>query len=244
MLPDYLITVDLGQVNDPTGIAVLERREQPTGRRETVQNIAASFDGGEHVPSAYRRMQTAGIYDIAHLERLELGTSYVAIPPRLQTIELQIQQRWVTTVWEEHKDTVRLDSAPIALVVDQTGVGRPVVDLLREAGRDPVAITIHGGDQVIRVGAREWRVPKRVLVSAVQAAMQTRRLRAAAELSDWPVLRGELVTFKAKISLTGHDSYGAGDDWREGHHDDLVLSVALGVWFGEYAAGFPAAIAI
>ena len=50
-----------------------------------------------------------------------------------------------------------------------------------------------------------------------------------------PSLKEELTNFKAKISLSGHDSYGV-EDWREGAHDDFVLSVALGVWVGEYAA--------
>jgi hypothetical protein len=58
------------------------------------------------------------------------------------------------------------------------------------------------------------------------------------------VLKRELTNFKAKISLSGHDSYGAGDDWRSSKHDDLVLAVALGVWCGEHAAGHPTAAAI
>jgi hypothetical protein len=54
---------------------------------------------------------------------------------------------------------------------------------------------------------------------------------------DFPIvgaLVGELDNFKAKINpATGHDSYGAGADWREGNHDDLVLSIALAVWYGQ-----------
>jgi hypothetical protein len=241
MPPEYLITVDLGQVNDPTAIAVLERREVPTGRRELVTNVAAYFGGGEHLPRVVRVPQTAAHYDITHLERLALGTSYVDVPARLRTIADAIRPRWAALVWEAIQEGVRLDDAPIEVVVDQTGVGRPVVDLLREAGIDPIAITIHAGARVIRVAEREFRVPKRDLVGAVQAAMQSRRLRAAEALPDWPVLKQELVAFKAKISLAGHDSYGAGggaDDWRAGGaHDDLVLAVALGVWFGEHDAG-------
>jgi hypothetical protein len=239
MLPDYLIAVDLGQVNDPTAIAVLERREVPTGRTELVTNVAAYFDGGEDLPRVSRVQQTAAHYDITHLERLALGTSYVDVPARLRTIADAIRPRWAALVWEEIQQGVRLADAPIEVVVDQTGVGRPVVDILREAGIDPVAVTIHGGDQVVRVAEREFRVPKRNLVGSVQAAMQARRLRAAASLADWPALKRELTTFKARISLAGHDSYGAGgtDEWRQHPHDDLVLSVALGIWYGEYDDG-------
>jgi hypothetical protein len=41
----------------------------------------------------------------------------------------------------------------------------------------------------------------------------------------------ELLNFRVKINIsTAHDSYEA---WREGDHDDLVLSVALACWAGE-----------
>ena len=40
----------------------------------------------------------------------------------------------------------------------------------------------------------------------------------------------ELSNFKVKITTKGNDTYEA---WREGQHDDLVLSVALACWYGE-----------
>jgi hypothetical protein len=184
---------------------------------------------------------------VIHLERLPLGTAYTDLPGKLAKIDVQIRKLWMVLAHEAEREDSRAGKswrrwpteaeAEIDLVIDQTGVGRPVVDLLRERGVRPVAITIHGGDQVIAVDEDSYRVPKRDLVGAVQAALQNRRLRASDRLPDWPVLRGELQNFKAKISLSGHDSYGAGggaDDWREGgSHDDLVLAVAMGLWFGE-----------
>ena len=44
------------------------------------------------------------------------------------------------------------------------------------------------------------------------------------------MLRRELEIFKVTFSPSGHDSYGAGEDWRVGNHDDLVLAVALALW--------------
>ena len=64
--------------------------------------------------------------------------------------------------------------------------------------------------------------------------LQAGRLRIAAALPEAGTLRAELENFRAKIGAAGHDSYGAGDDWREGNHDDLVLAAALAVWFGEH----------
>jgi hypothetical protein len=92
------------------------------------------------------------------------------------------------------------------------------------------AIQITGGDQVTRDG-QLTRVPKRDLVSAAQVALQTERLKIAAELPEAGTLTRELQNFQVKISLeTAHDSYGA---WREGAHDDLVLAVALALWVAQ-----------
>jgi len=240
-LPSIIISCDLGQVNDYTALAVVERRDLPTGRTEHVVNVAAYFDGHEDQPRVLALPQTKGQYDIVHLERLPLGTPYTDLPPRLRAIEARVRQRWVEQAWAATGRAVPVfpAEAPVAFVVDQTGVGRPVVDLLREAGLFPVAVTITGGDQTIRAGDDEYRVPKRNLVGAVQAAMQAKRLRAAAALPEWPALRRELTNFKARISVGGHDSYGAGagEDWREGTNDDLVLAVALACWYGEHELG-------
>lgn len=147
-----------------------------------------------------------------HLHRYPLGTSYPSIVKAvIQTCE-----------------TEPLASSTVQLAIDQTGVGRPVCDLFLRAHIRAVItpITITGGD--VPTYESGWRVPKRHLVSCVQAALQTGRLKFAAELEDLEVLKHELQNFQVKISESGHDTY----DGRAGVHDDLVLSVALGVWLG------------
>lgn len=118
-------------------------------------------------------------------------------------------------------------------MVDATGVGRPVTDLLRRE-RLPgglVEVTITGGDAATREGDA-WRVPKRDLVSTVQVLLQGERLKIASALPDAATLTRELLAFQVKIGPeTAHDSYGA---WRENAHDDLVLAAALAVWYGEH----------
>ncbi len=156
----------------------------------------------------------AARYDCRHLERLKLGTSYPAVAERVGAMLATPELRGRT-----------------ALVVDATGVGRPVVDMLRRLALKPVPITITGGDKASH-DAGGWRVPKRDLVSVVQVLLQTERLRFAAALPTVPTLVQELLAFRVKISAdTAHDSYGA---WREGAHDDLVLAVAVAAWYGEH----------
>src|SRR5262249_45729100 len=80
-----------------------------------------------------------------------------------------------------------------------------------------------------------WRVPKRDLVSAVQATLQTKRLKIATALPETVTLTRELQAFRVKVNVaTGHESFEA---WRERDHDDLVLAVALAVWYGDQWCG-------
>jgi len=118
------------------------------------------------------------------------------------------------------------------LVVDQTGVGAPVVDLLRQAGLKPIAVSIHGGASVAREGD-SWRVPKRDLVGTLQVLLQSGRFKVSNKLKLGPILQAEMLNFKVKIDpVTAHDSYSA---WRDNEHDDLVLSAALAAWWAERA---------
>jgi hypothetical protein len=122
-----------------------------------------------------------------------------------------------------------------ALIVDQTGVGRPVVDMLRLARLAPIPVSITGGDAVSGNAREGFRVPKRDLAGVLQVLVQASRLHFAQALPDLAVLQKELLNFKVKIDpQTAHDSYSA---WREGDHDDLVLAVALACWYGECGRG-------
>lgn len=156
--------------------------------------------------------QQPAVYHLRHLERPQLGTTYPAIVQRVA---------WL------------LAMPPLAggasLVVDATGVGAPVVDLLRQAGLALTALTITAGD-ASTIGGAAWRVPKRELVSNLQVLFQSGRLKIAEGIPEAPALVRELLNFRAKVSAAGADTYEA---WREGDHDDLVLAVAMAAYYGE-----------
>ncbi len=109
-----------------------------------------------------------------------------------------------------------------ALVVDKTGVGAPVFDLLVRAGLCPFAALLHGGDRFTRQD-RELRIPVRDLIANLQVLLQSRRLALAAALPGLDDLLRELAAFRCALSPQGRDSYGA----PAGAHDDLVFSLAL-----------------
>jgi hypothetical protein len=216
-----LVGLDLGQSADFTALAIAEEWSPSGGR-----------------PSARS-------YHVGHLERFPLGTSYPGVVERVREVmrrpELvrRYPKRWQGNVPpDEPGRALPMTIIRPQLVVDATGVGRPVVDLLRAAGLAPIAVTITGGSDTTFVrgaGGVSWRVPKRDLVGALQVLLQTGRLKIAAQLIHASVLVDELLKFRVRISSSGHDSYGAAtsaDDWREGPHDDLVLALACATWWG------------
>jgi len=117
------------------------------------------------------------------------------------------------------------------LVCDATGVGAPVIDLFRQRGLSPVAVTITGGTVVNRGDDGAYTVPKRDLISSVAVLLEQRRLRISERLPEARTLVKELQGFQRRVSRAGNEQYEA---WREGTHDDLVLSVSLAAWYREW----------
>lgn len=162
------------------------------------------------------RSQKECTWGVRHLHRFPLGTPYPSLV-------------------ESTRDLVRRPPllGNVQLVIDATGVGRPVLDIFRRGnmGHRVVGVSIHGGDAVSQdPSISGYRVPKRDLVSNLQLLFQQRRLRIPTNLRESDILIQELRSFRVQISDAGHDSYGA---WRSGEHDDMVLAVALAAWMAQ-----------
>jgi hypothetical protein len=153
-------------------------------------------------------------YGVRHLERFTLGTPFTEIGTRLYAMF----------------SDPRL--AHSTLAVDQTGVGKPVVNLLRrahlKASIRPVTITAGNHAHINEDGG--WSVPKKELVSTLQVLLQSRRIKVAPSLPESQTLLQELRSFRVKATLSPNDTLEA---WREGPHDDLVLAVAIAAWQSE-----------
>jgi hypothetical protein len=214
--PYRIVGVDLGQARDWTAISVIERHHVPSAPAFNEEHRTANG-----LPTLRARQPLAVEYHLRHLERPALGTPYPDVVARIVAL-------------------VKALGGEMGVVLDATGVGRPVAEMLwRELaggldGTDtrvrPCSVTITGGDSVTRVPGG-YRVPKRDLVTCPLVLMQSKRLKVAEGLALKNTFVRELLAFRLKINIsTGHDSYEA---WREGDHDDLVLSVALACWAGE-----------
>jgi hypothetical protein len=174
--------------------------------------------------AALERVELVGEWDAAmytykkdvklrlrYLERMPLGTPYPEVVERV----------------EELTNTPEL-AGRCSLVVDATGVGRPVVDLLRRQGLRcrMEAVTITGGAAETRSGGYRG-VPKRDLITGLQVLLQGGKLKIAAGIPQGAMLAAEMGEMRVRVTEAGNVQYGA---WREGSHDDLVLAVALACW--------------
>jgi hypothetical protein len=167
--------------------------------------------------------QTAKHLHLRHLERYPLRTPYPEIAEKVAA--LVRDEKLAPTEYDPSRGRY-LSQLP-ALVVDSTGVGVAVTDLLKGKRLKFTPVTITGGDEAHKSG-RNWRVPKRDLVAALEVPFHTGELKVAEGLALWPALKVELLNFRRKINLkTAHDSY---EHWRESDHDDLVLATALACW--------------
>jgi hypothetical protein len=188
--PIYFVGLDLGPVQDPTALAVLERTLVPDA-------------AGRKVPH----------YAVRHLQRFVPGTPYPAVCAAVARLFAEPPFRGSL------------------LAVDQTGVGRPVVELLRQtkvrARLQP--ITLMFGQQAAVATRGERLVAKLDVVSALQVLLQTRRLQVSSSLPEAQTLVQELETFQMKVPVAGASL----DAWREGRNDDLVLAVGVAAWVGE-----------
>jgi hypothetical protein len=148
---------------------------------------------------------------LRYLERVALGTPYPEVVERVVGLTRSSEL-----------------AGHCHLVVDATGVGRPVVDLLRRAGPacQTMPVTITGGDGESREGGY-YRVPKRDVIVGLQVLLQSGELKIAGGLRYGAALVAEMAEMRVRVGQSGREQYGA---WREGSHDDLVFAVALACW--------------
>ena len=134
---EYFVGLDLGQTRDFTAVAVVtfdDIRKEAVGLAEEFYRLGGKRVSEDELPEAH--------LEVVHLERMPLGTSYPKVVQRMQAL---------------------MDMPPLKgnaeLVVDATGVGAAVVEMLRETGLWFRSVLITSGDKEVREGTT-YRVPK------------------------------------------------------------------------------------
>jgi hypothetical protein len=167
---------------------------------ERTEILLDERDGVTYERRAARRFR------VRLLERGALGTPYPDVVERVRGVM-----------------AVKALAGRCTLVMDATGVGAPVLDLLRRADLgcavEPVILT--GGERGSRSGG-VWRVPKRDLVTGLLVMLEKRELAISRRVAGAEALAKELASFGAR---------------RSGEHDDLVMALALGCWRARWRRG-------
>lgn len=198
---NFVVGLDLGQSMDYTALSVVERIPQ-------TELVQVERREGPITVVDTKRVAQPSHYHCRHLARYELGTRY---PDIVSKVKAMLQ-------------TPALQGA--ALVIDGTGVGKAVVDMFIAAKLKPIPVTITNGDTAHLVDGY-YRMPKRDLVASAVVPLQERRLKFAEDMPLVSTLIQEMMNFKVKITESANDTYGS---WRDGQHDDLILSLMLACW--------------
>jgi hypothetical protein len=177
--------------------------------------------GQPHEPSAFAILERSGsgndaTYQLKALERYKAGDPYPDTFDRIAKWYAMPNIRGTT------------------LVVDKTGVGKGIVDLLqrRQIGAHLQNVQIIHGHHA---GETEdgFSVPKKDAAAALQSVLSTKRIRIPMNLLPGPLssLKKELVNFRMKNTTT------LGGDPMEPHRDsdqaDLIYAVCLPIWYSD-----------
>ena len=200
------IGCDIGQKSDYSTVAIMETTE-----------------AGDNTAFTCRR-----------LERLALGTPYPKVIDRIVEVVDNVGERLAAEETEMHPHWERIAEADrpltytLRLYVDGTGVGQPVIDLLRERLRGKRVVFVPcvfvWSNQSVLDGQTRWlKVGKANMVARLQALLQFSRLRVP-ETETGKALITELRQFELKRTDKNNDIFGA---FQTGAHDDLVTAVGL-----------------
>ena len=162
-------------------------------------------------------------YVVRHLERVEPGADFPQVGRRAGDIVGKLRARGLSPL----------------LTVDATGLGGPIVDLVRDAASSscvrPVFFT--HGDQLSEEPGRTV-LGKAFLVARLQTLLQTDRLHLP-KTSESEQLTEDLLAFEVKIDAQANEKYGA---FAVGSRDELVTALGLCLYKEPTLAGFSMAI--
>jgi hypothetical protein len=219
----YSVGCDLGQANDFTAVAVLEKKIVPP-------ESALFAPVGAHPGN--RLVEGDTVYDLVYLTRPRLGTAYDTIAKRVADLVCELEPQGAFG-----------ELGQVTLSVDGTGVGRGVVDMLRTEFQrrgatsravpkvDFRAVSVTGSNTSLKRPTRThgyWSVPKKDLVFPAVAAFQQGKIRIAKGIKDREALVHELKNYSRTTNIaTGGMQF---EPWRESDHDDLLFAVCLALW--------------
>jgi hypothetical protein len=200
MMHEYCFSQDLGKIGDPSAYVLTEARTRVRSRTEEIRSFGDEPESDVIYPEIIVRW----------LERKFVPYDVVIDDARTRLSDLRL-----------------IDNC--SHLIDITGVGQPVWDMMVRQGMSPIGISITSGMKANQADYG-YTVPKLELISSLQLALRNRHLKFAEGLDQALVdqIRHEFATFVPKPKTGGGTSYEA---WREKDHDDIILALAMNVWW-------------
>lgn len=214
---ENLLGVDIGQAQDWTAFAGVTRIPRVKKKKVVVDGVETEVvvRRVDYTSSDTKQVSFEYVdhFELRLLERLPLQSTYASAVDRASAI------------------VNKLPAYSSVVVVDQTGPGRPVVELMEHEALPLCPVTITAGHSINR-DVFGWKVPKRILVSNTQVLLQNGRFKVVPKLKLAKNFTSEMMAFRAHKSKAkiDHESFEA----REGAHDDMVLAVCLALWWGTH----------
>ena len=132
-------------------------------------------------------------FGVRWMEKTPLMTSYVDVVERI----FQLERQWKQL-------------GPCVVVVDATGVGAAVLDMVRHRGFGEcrvIPVVFTGGERE-RWDVDRWHMPKRDLVEGLAVLLESSGLQVEPRLLFAEYLRRELQNVRWEISASGRDLFG------------------------------------
>lgn len=197
---DYCFSQDFGKMGDYSAYVLTESRTLVRSRTEDIRDFGDAPQSDVIYPEIIVRW----------VERKQVPYDVVIDDARTRLSDLRLVDNCTH-------------------IVDITGVGQAVWDMMVRQGMSPVGISITSGMQT-NAAPYGYTVPKVELISSLQLALRNRHIKFADGLDQAIVdqIRHEFSTFVPKPRENRSVSYEA---WREKDHDDIILALAMNVWW-------------
>jgi hypothetical protein len=135
----------------------------------------------------------------------------------------------------EHVNKVCRKVAVACVVVDQTAVGAPIVELIKKGIANPLIPIIIGGQHTEHYSNGLDYIPKQILISQLIALLTKKTLKIFKDLAEAANLTQELLNYENRPTSSSSLN---GDIWREQPCDDLIFALALACWQLQKPPGF------
>ena len=179
-------------------------------------------------------------FDARLYERLPLGTSLPAIIDRVIQIRDKIKAIQDQRDRENGKPESEIKNyGPSEILVDQSGLGDPIVEEMRARGLEVTGVNLTGGNRVTEDyvgGGPHISLPKTALIARLSTLLA---VETAADGTKWgrlhldpqsafakPMIE-ELQNYTLKVTPSANLQF---EPFKTGEHDDLIVAAGLACW--------------